>query len=382
MTRNAEQSAGSIDDAMPCSWLRVDLLDLVNFHIETTGDESPHEFFRDLAAAIIPHVHPLKVIFKAVINSLGKSEAKGVSPNQFLAFLKSVDLLVKPGASTKGRIDAATANLLFQRANAENLQRRRSVFQKGKFADLDNVAARTFANEVLEELGGAVIEDDDNGMNTFGPGNGVLHLHEFVGALCRLAWVLHGGYGNVTEDGGADGNFIALGARVSLLLEQSILPASKRILEAEDSFATVLAHRRTQAILNFYSPQLQRIFDVYAKADMSDVDVGTINVKELIFMVKEGGLFDESLSVPQLISIFSVVNSSYEDEGGDDDETELSFDEFLAVIARICNCKIPEERRNGGPFELTLQSWLHLLVIPKYNGLLADKKRGVGKKNI
>ena len=110
--------------------------------------------------------------------------------------------------------------------------------------------------------------------------------------------------------------------------------------------------------------------------------MGSINLQELVFMMREGKMLDDNLTMATLSSIFTAVNTSFEEAGDDTDEQELDFNEFLQVIARTCHFKIPERERSGTPFEETLQSWLQLIFVPIYRGLVKLKKDGVGKKNV
>ena len=69
-------------------------------------------------------------------------------------------------------------------------------------------------------------------------------------------------------------------------------------------------------------------------------------------MMKEGKQFDDNLTVTKLTSIFASINSAAEEEeDGDDDEQELVFDEFVLVIACICDTKVPAEARGDTAFE-------------------------------
>ena len=61
---------------------------------------------------------------------------------------------------------------------------------------------------------------------------------------------------------------------------------------------------------------------------------------------------------------------------------ELQYDEFMQVVARCCNAKIPVENRGGEGFEYTLQAWLHYMVVPTYKQLIKDKARGIASKTL
>ena len=64
------------------------------------------------------------------------------------------------------------------------------------------------------------------------------------------------------------------------------------------------------------------------------------------------------------------------------DESEISFNEFSKLLARVCDCKIPSASSSGVPFDVTLDSWLGLQVVPKYKQLLKDKKMGLGSDRL
>ena len=109
----------------------------------------------------------------------------------------------------------------------------------------------------------------------------------------------------------------------------------------------------------------------------------SVNLAELMFMVKEGKLLDERLSGARVQQIFTQVNAAEaEEEEGDDDESELVYDEWVQCIARICDAKIPEAQRGGECFEYVLQSWMAMVFIPTYKQLLKDKKLGIGAKTL
>ena len=130
-----------------------------------------------------------------------------------------------------------------------------------------------------------------------------------------------------------------------------------------------------------------RPFQIYAAADQKSAVLDsatneTVNLPELIFMMKEGGMIDPELTLVVLTDIFAKVNASFEESGDNDDAQELDFSEFQEVVARICHFKIPASQREGSAFELTLHTWLTLLFLPKYKALLKEKKRGTGKKHL
>ena len=149
----------------------------------------------------------------------------------------------------------------------------------------------------------------------------------------------------------------------------------------------VLRSHHVAAILRHYEPDLLKIFNSYAQADQSAPgalgSLDTVSLPELIFAMKEGKMFDNNLTVAKLTSLFARINTAAEDDAdGDDDAQELCFDEFVKLVAAVCDTKVPADTREGVPFELTLQSWLHLIFLPKFRTILKDKARGIGKKTL
>ena len=196
---------------------------------------------------------------------------------------------------------------------------------------------------------------------------------EFVQALVRLAWV---GFPKLK----------GVGERLTTLIETLVYPSLEEALSQADPMAATLEMPRCKAVLSHWDKDVRAIFKSYAAADM-DVDAqdatDTVNLAELMFMLKEGGLLDVNLSVSRVSQIFTHVNTaSDEEEEGDEDEAELCYDEFQNVIVRCCDAKIPEANRGGETFEVVLQSWLQLVFVPTYRRLLKDKARGLGSKTL
>ena len=57
-------------------------------------------------------------------------------------------------------------------------------------------------------------------------------------------------------------------------------------------------------------------------------------------------------------------------------------DRVPQVVVRLCDAKIPEDKRGGEPFENTLQAWLQLVFVPTFRRILKDKARGIGSKTL
>ena len=203
-----------------------------------------------------------------------------------------------------------------------------------------------------------------------------MSIQEWIGGLIRLAWQCFG-----------VGTNMNLGARLTSLIQEAVLPGAHEHLNKADPMEEQLANRRVRAVLDFYSPELREIFGSYAQADQSSANsltsLDTLNLNETLFFLKEGKLMDDKLTLLSVTNIFAAVNAgAEEEEEGDDDEAELCFDEFIALIARVCDCKFPVEGRKEVPFENVLQKWLHKTLIPEFKMVLQLKKRGIGSKTL
>lgn len=268
-------------------------------------------------------------------------------------------------------------------------------------------------------------------------------MHEWCGALVRLAWVTypHAGQSPPPGSGGqtkaSEPNrcgTVRVGDRLAAFLDETLLrwwrlhtlrnadvldefrnlptptcplPTARlrhegpllritRTLEAHRTSFSFLPppHRkspRVLAIFKAHEAQLRHIFHTYAQADKSlkpkqpgskqkqgkGAD-NSINLRELLVMVKEGGLLDEELTVHNVTSIFNFVNSLSEEEGEDDQAMELDFDEMLQVnmtTARdhltapmsACTSKWTSRRRNGhDTTQAQMRSWAALQNLLPY----------------
>ena len=63
-----------------------------------------------------------------------------------------------------------------------------------------------------------------------------------------------------------------------------------------------------------------------------------------------------------------------------DHHQELVYEEFLEVLAHLCDLKVPAASREGVPFEETFRSWLQLVFIPTYRKLRLKADLPTSKK--
>jgi hypothetical protein len=404
------------DEGVPKSWLKVDLGDIMASYVESSG-RSVLQFVQEISGEIGRFVGKLRLIFKLYC-PMGRNE---LDPITFRKFMKDCglikgqpSLLDKGGAPSERRASSknlaaagdggspagggATADgrrlfevgckplapgevdLLFQRATTSGLQSRSKKFAEsqelaGDIKDqVDNIA------EMLTEGMDREGKDEDNPEDDE---DNFMQIKEFVGALVRVAWTA---LPHCKGDNPYDTHW-GMGARLGRLLDQVVMPAMEEILNKSDPLARVLERGRVRAVLEHYDKDLHAIFSAWAAADQQTTEArqsaDSVNLPEFLFLLNQGKLIDANLTLAQATSIFAFVNmQSEQEEGGDEDMGELVYDEFVQVIARCCDAKIPEANRGGEAFEYTLQTWLEYQVVPIYRALIKDRKRGIAKATL
>lgn len=407
LTRTAPGKKGLKKEAavVPRSWLAADLPDIMAQQQQLDAEAGePTQFVRLIGDAFKPWVFELRRVFKFYVTAgAGNASRTEMSPVQFLRFCKDCGLakgedgirrrsaptaqqLAAQQAEAAGeappqvqavQLSSGEVSLMFQRANMENLQSRSKSWKTAQaLAQSAQQAAGTVAAEAADDDSegneDSDVEDDtkDSGAKD------AMAIKEWIGALSRLAWAC------LPEKS------MHIGERLNLLLTAYIIPAGRAVALKADPLEETLTSRRVVSLMEYFAKDLAPIFKAYAAADQTGAEaqatLDSINMAELLFMLKEANLLDDNLTVSKVGTIFTQVNvSSEEVEGGDEEEAELVFDEFVQVVVRICNAKIPPEMREPGEeFVFTLQRWLKLIFIPKFKQLVKDKQRGIGSKTL
>ena len=391
-TAHDEVEARKVVEPVPKSWLRIELSDILLQHTSLVGG-SGEQFLTDLGAALHPHVINLRRIFRMFCATGGGRNPNELSATQFTRFAETTGVLtgINPATGKKNGLKPTTSvlvHLVYQKAVAREVKSRTQAWHAAQ-AMMDGVDQNAVVDDVSKNVAEEFVDDfDDAGVmyrDKDDAGADGMGQREFVGGLVRLAWA--GISASIDRRPSAVCAANGVGARLHALLQDAILPALDEELKKADPMAHVLDVRRVRAIIQYYNPSLSQIFRAYAAADKSieaQTAQSSINLAELMFMCKEGRMIDSTLSGSRVSQIFYLVNMQSEQDaaaglGGDDDESELTYDEFVQVIARICDAKIPEASRGGEPFEYTLQAWLQLYFIPTYKPILKAKARGMGK---
>ena len=411
----------SAQNEVPRSWMQADLSDVARKFLAQFGGATPEQFMDEAREALRPYVYELRRVYK-LYEMLGAGPGggvgSGISLMEFGRFVKDCGLMLPGRGKGKGwqfargakALPSGEIDLIFRRSNVQ-------AAASGRRAAKEAMAFMEQAQEHLAGLPAAPTEDDDDeapakmGVDKqidLISGAAEMSIQEWIGGLIRLAWSCFelpndradgkggggGGGGGSPERGeaaaagdGASPKPLRLGARITALIQEAVLPGAKDHLNKQDPMEEHLANRRVRAVLEFYAPEIREIFGSYAQADQNSAgsltSLDTLNLNETLFMLKEGQLMDEKLTLLAVTSIFAAVNAgAEEEEEGDDDEAELCYDEFVVMLARVCDCKVPEDTRNDTPFENVLQTWLHDVVIPEFKMILQLKRRGVGKTTL
>jgi hypothetical protein len=132
-------------------------------------------------------------------------------------------------------------------------------------------------------------------------------LGEFVAGLVRIGWHcfprgfhMEAAGGDNDSEVGDDDEEAPIGERLRCFLQFALLPLNERLQEIQDPLEAVMESERVRAVLAYHEPAMLAIFLVYAAADAksSVMDAATsesVNLPELIFMMKEGALMDQEL---------------------------------------------------------------------------------------
>ena len=142
-------------------------------------------------------------------------------------------------------------------------------------------------------------------------------------------------------------------------------------------------------MLRKHEEKLSLIFNHYAGADASlaaQAASTTMNMRETGEMCEDAGFFDEVFGVRNLVAAFVKVNIDdelYVQEDADDTASELVFDEFEEIVARMFNERewshperpLPEGRERAETIERGFDEWLETYFAPKSLAAIRMRKK-------
>lgn len=178
----------------------------------------------------------------------------------------------------------------------------------------------------------------------------LLSQTQFVGALLRLASQMYDGSDTLEK-------------KLAQLCSEHISGHVYDELQlVKDDFNTTMRTREMGSVLDRNGPGLLEVFRAYAAADMDGDGTAagskaaraaaeTMNVRELAEMCEDIEIFDEAFTTMKLLAIFCKVNIDddlFEQEEEGNSSSELVFDEFEEVVARIFDVAIFQPMMNAG----------------------------------
>jgi len=208
--------------------------------------------------------------------------------------------------------------------------------------------------------------------------------HQFVGAIVRMAHLRYAS------------SHYGLGAALDKLLHDVIEPHVSNELQLEhDPFSVVMGGRLMKVVLHKHEARLRKVFAFFAALDVSLAGLSgkaqnTMNIKETADLFEALELFDTRYGVREMIAAFVRVNIDdelYEQEEAGNVASELVFDEFCEVIARLF-WRREWERREGRPsgadqfdgVEVAFHRWLVDDFLPRAAANIAARKKAPSRR--
>ena len=199
------------------------------------------------------------------------------------------------------------------------------------------------------------------------------------GALIRLA--------NLKFDKGG-----TLGERFDRLVATHL---THHVLEelhlVTDEFSEQMETKLMRAVLAKHQPKLEGVFGVYGAADVSlaaRAASATMNIKEMGALCEEAGMYDTSFGIRELVAAFVKVNIDdelYEQSEEGNTSSELVYDEFEEVVARIFYTKVwlrtPAAERPD-LLETGFDAWLADEFVPRALDAVKRRKKGQAAKKM
>merc|ERR1711871_954464 len=217
--------------------------------------------------------------------------------------------------------------------------------------------------------------DASRATNAFKKGvNGTMMAqHQFVGGLLRLA------YERYPEVQSISGRMHELCTR---FLNHHVYDELDLL---SDPFFALVGKQPLLAALHKHRGPLEKLFVYYAAQDISlGAEKTTMNLRELMVLCEDGALIDSNLGLRDVVNAFARVNIEddlYVQSNAKNISTELVFDEFFEVLARLYKVRafgaqsvITDE---GLALARGFHAWLKEHLYPAVNAAIKQRKKGL-----
>ena len=328
---------------IPPAWRTLDLGDLCKD--DPAG--SPEAIMEELIVTLTTHQKEIKIAFR-YFTLMGGSN------------------------STEEMCDAMGQQQFVQMAKTAKMLDKKLVT-----SDCDRIFLRAIrATEAVVEAFGAVAKAAAKlAGKASAKASSLMHQHQFCAGLVRLAAAKY-----ATTPSNAE--------RLDRLCTEYLHDMVYKELQlVRDDFSDQIGSAVFKSVLRKHEEKMSVIFNYYAGADVSlaaQTAGNTMNIKETGEMCEDAGFFDDVFGVRNLVAAFVKVNIDdelYVQEDEDNTASELVFDEFQEIVARMFNERewsrperpLPEGRERAETLELGFDQWLETYFVPR--GLAAINQR-------
>jgi len=327
---------------LPAAWVDVDLGGLA----ELKPDLPPAQLLaakEALLRSLLDNMNVIKVAFTfyglAGVNDV-EDDPSTMSMLQFTNFATGARLLECRGLKSVSDLD-----LIFLRAARAPQSSQVSALAEAVESSGVAVVGRKRAKGLgLLKKGIAQVVEQNR------PTANLLTQSQFVGALLRLAAQMY-----------ADSEPLAQ-RLTRLCLEHVSGHVYEELQLVKDDFDEKMRTREMGAALDMHGAALRAVFMAYSAADSTGdgtaqgrkaacAALDTMNVRELNELCEDCQLFDSSFTTMNLLTVFCKVNITddlFEQEAKENTSSELMFDEFEEVLARIFNFAVYLPMVNSG----------------------------------
>ena len=384
---------------IPTAWWGIDIDDLIRGnsrgrHRLEDGTERFEQEMENIFDTLHTHRSAIKIAYRyySLLGASGSkdgSEGAGLmNATQFLNFAKALDL--SDGRTTPVK----DVDLNYKRSTRE-VDLGKDEFEVARIASMAVSAMSkglvSQASPVETAVGDSSSDTDarnrslskhwrqardaSRATNAFKKGatGTMMAQHQFVGGLLRLAYERYP-------------HILSISGRMHELCTRFVVRHVYDELDLlNDPFSVLVPKQPLLAALRKHRAPLEKIFVYYAAQDVSlGAEKTTMNLRELMVLCEDGALIDSYLGLRDVVNAFARVNIEddlYAQSDAKNLSTELVFDEFFEVLARLYKVRafgahsvIMDE---GLELARGFHAWLKQDLYPAVNAAIKQRKKGL-----
>ena len=333
-------------EEMPGSWLTIDLAGVPELSGRDVNPDLLHMTKRDLVQAF----HANRTVIKVAFRYYALAGVSNVDDDPSTMTMVQFGNFCRETMMISQSLSGSDIDRIFLRA----VRVLPTAATSGSVADVEETSlvsalasAGVKATKEWRKAKAAV-----SMVSLLGKGANLMSQPQFVQALVRLAAARY----QKDEE-------LSLADKLSRLLKEQVENLVLHEMQLiEDDFSPRMRTRAMGAVLERHSAELEQVFMAYAAADQlssaaAKRALSTMNVIECHEMCEDIGIFDDTFGTRDMLAAFVKVNIDddlYYQEQADNSSSELVFDEFEEVLARIFNTAV----------------WSHVTHVPETMNLL------------